>query len=377
MDQVNEKTSIIRPRLKLTHNPFRGNDNKILVGRFFPIADILQDDSESSVWNTLKMLDGTRTVEELIRDANGFLDRESVTELLAVLIKRGHIEEGDPSALKHVNPNELERYSRNMDYLSLVDPFTRNTPFFPQERLKASRVAILGLGGVGSTVALSLAASGIGDLRIADFDIVEYSNLTRQVLYDEDDVGRKKVDAAVEKLKKVNSRLEISGVELKVGSYQDITGMMEGSSLFVSAADQPHEKIEEWCNRAALETGIPWMTSSYQGALIHVSGFVPYVTPCFECDIHQRNEERETGENMFLNDKFPAIGPVSSIAAQILSLEAIRFLCDMPSSIIGRQVIMNTVKLDETKYREFGFWDSCPACSSGRSVQEARSRVVK
>jgi molybdopterin/thiamine biosynthesis adenylyltransferase len=89
-------------------------------------------------------------------------------------------------------------------------------------------VVVLGLGGTGSAVASSLVAAGVGTVHCVDFDVIEAGNLTRQLLYTEDDVGAPKIPVAVERLGRINSHTVVTGEETRVDSTESIAGLMRG-----------------------------------------------------------------------------------------------------------------------------------------------------
>lgn len=116
----------------------------------------------------------------------------------------------DPSTLPGLDAAEIRRYSRH-----LIMP---EVGMEGQQRLKAAKVLMIGAGGLGSPLGLYLAAAGVGTLGLVDFDVVDESNLQRQVLYGQSDVGRPKVEAALERLRGVNRHIELIGHETRLSS---------------------------------------------------------------------------------------------------------------------------------------------------------------
>src|SRR5215469_547819 len=112
------------------------------------------------------------------------------------------------SSLPELTPNEIARYSRH-----LIMP---EVGMDGQKRLKAARVLLIGAGGLGSPLGLYLAAAGVGTLGLVDFDVVDESNLHRQVLFGSGDVGRPKIAAAVERLHGVNPHIRLVPHELRL-----------------------------------------------------------------------------------------------------------------------------------------------------------------
>jgi molybdopterin-synthase adenylyltransferase len=171
-----------RPRTKRALHPFRLPDGRILVARdVFGLGRAIEDDAHGTVWNLLGLMDGSRDLAGLHRDLGG-PSKRAVRRAVADLEDQGILEEARPPGPPGLTAAELDRYSRNLDFFSLATLGSRRTPLEVQRRLKAARVTVLGVGAVGSTIAASLAAAGVGHLRLLDLDRVEASNLNRQLL---------------------------------------------------------------------------------------------------------------------------------------------------------------------------------------------------
>jgi hypothetical protein len=143
-------------------------------------------------------------------------------------------------------------------------------------------VVLVGLGGTGSAAALALAASGVGRLHCIDADTVELSNLNRQFLYTEDDLGKPKADAALARLRRLNSDIEISAERLRLASMDDCAAAVAGCDLLALCADEPDD-LRIWVNRACLAAGVPWVDGGYHGPLVTVGAYAPGTGPCWEC----------------------------------------------------------------------------------------------
>src|SRR5579871_6374449 len=132
--------------------------------------------------------------------------------------------------LATLNKDEILRYSRH-----LIMP---EVGMEGQQKLKAARVLCIGTGGLGSPLALYLAAAGVGTLGLVDFDVVDYTNLQRQIIHSTADVGRKKLDSAAEKLKAINPYLNVETFELRLSSanaldiFRDFDIIADGTDNF-------------------------------------------------------------------------------------------------------------------------------------------------
>ena len=149
-----------------------------------------------------------------------------------------------------------------------------------QQRLTKSRVVIIGCGALGTTIANNLVRSGVGFVRIVDRDIVELSNLQRQMLFDEDDIGSPKAIAATQKLEKINSDVIIEPVVEDV-NYKNIEDIIKTVDVVIDGTD--NMLIRFLINDACVKLTIPWV---YGGA-IETYGMTmnifPPKTPCFRC----------------------------------------------------------------------------------------------
>ncbi|OKH43234.1 hypothetical protein NIES2101_31085 [Calothrix sp. HK-06] len=360
------------PKVKLVHNPELLSENRIRVGSIqYGVGSEICDDQEGNIWRLLGLMDGTRSIDTIVREMQKFkpeLDTESVYQAIDVLIASGFIEDAGALPPTEFTLAELERYSRSANYFTWIDTQPRASQYEIQLRLKNARVTILGLGGIGSTVAMSLVASGVGSLHCVDFDQVEISNLNRQLLYTEDDIGLPKVDKALERLQRMNSHVIVTGQELQVQSSGDIMALMEMSDLFINCADQPTGQIDYWVNDAALSTHTPWLRSHYAGPMIVVGTYLPFHTPCYECFKHsdaQRHSIEDEGKKQLLLNTQPinaVVAPTANLAGHLAALEAIYFLADLKPQTLGRIFHQNLIIYDHSYYIESPFWTECPAC---------------
>ena len=163
-----------------------------------------------------------------------------------------------------------------------MDLIPRESSWEPQARLRDARVTILGVGGTGGIAALALAASGVGHLHCVDPDEVELSNLSRQILYSEDDIGQPKADSAVTRLRRLNADIEVTGQRLEATGIDDVLELARDCDVLLLGADRPPE-LRIWTNRACLAAKRPWVDAGYHGPLVQVAAFVPGDGPCWEC----------------------------------------------------------------------------------------------
>lgn len=204
--------------------------------------------------------------------------------MVDLLLRSGYLEDAAAPPPGDLSAAETERYSRNKAFFRWVDLVPRAHGWEAQVALKRARVLVLGLGGTGSHAAWALAAAGVGRIHCVDRDVVEVSNLTRQALFTEADIGRPKADVVVERLTAINSGVRVTGETRAVESRADVSALLAGFDALALCADEPRgqDSIRIWANRACLMAGVPWAVGGYRGPLVSV-GVLPPHGPCYEC----------------------------------------------------------------------------------------------
>ena len=273
------------PRVKPEHTPIRASGGRIRIGGAIQgiAAEIL--DPTGAIWTLLDCLDGSRSVRDVVAEVrlrHPDLTSDNVLQGLAQLIDAGHVEDAAAEEPGELTDREKVRYERSRQFYRWVDLTPRSTTWHAQIKLRNARVVIVGLGGTGGNAALALAASGVGNLHCVDCDTVELSNLNRQILYAEKDIGRRKVDAAADRLRELNSDIRITTEHKQIRGVDDILPLAGDHDVLVLCADSP-EDIRTWTNRACLATGTTWVDSGYHGPRASVGVYVPNRGPCYEC----------------------------------------------------------------------------------------------
>lgn len=176
----------------------------------------------------------------------------------------------------------MNGHDRSRQFYRWIDMSSRCTSWDLQLRLRSARAVVVGLGGTGGTAALALAASGVGQLHCVDYDVVELSNLNRQVMYDEDALGNPKVDVAVERLRRLHSDVHVTGQSMKVKDEGDLQRLVQDRDVLILCADNPGS-IRAWANNVCLATRTPWVDAGYHGPVVTAAAYVPGVGACYEC----------------------------------------------------------------------------------------------
>jgi molybdopterin/thiamine biosynthesis adenylyltransferase len=233
-----------RPRVKPEHGLEQTVDNRIRIGgAVYGIAAEVVDRT-GGVWTMLNAADGTRSPDEIVQHVLSVHPGErggAVYAALDQVADAGYLEDAAAPDPPLLTVREKERYERSRQFYRWVDLNPRDSSWDPQVRLKRARVVLVGLGGTGGAAALALAASGVGRLHCVDSDAVQLSNLNRQTMYAEADVGRPKVEVAMERLRRLNSDIDVTGECVNVRAESDLRPLVRNRDVFVLRADRPGE----------------------------------------------------------------------------------------------------------------------------------------
>jgi adenylyltransferase/sulfurtransferase len=225
-----------------------------------------------------------------------------------------------------------------------------------QEALKRAHIFIAGAGGLGSPVALYLAAAGVGTITIADMDVVDRSNLNRQILHTDRDIGRKKAESAEEKLRAVNPDIAIHAIDARIdeANAPQLIGRADG---IVDALDNYPARY--LLNGIALTKEIPLFHGAIRGFHGQATTIIPNETPCLRC-IVPRAPPAEV---------FPAIGAAAGVIGTIQATEVIKYLLKCGDLLTGRLLIWDGLagRAEEVLADRDPV---CPACSGDNGGEE-------
>ena len=241
--------------------------------------------------------------------------------------------------------DEIERYARHLVLAEVGGP--------GQQRLKAARVGLIGLGGVGAPAALYLAAAGVGTLRLIDDDTVALSNHQRQIAFDAADLGRPKVEAGAAVLTALNPHVRIEPVaERLTGVNAD--RLIEGCGVVIDGTDDFETRFA--VNAACVAGGIPLVS----GALGRWSGQVGVFTgrPCYRCLAPAAPPGVETCARVGV------IGALAGVVGSMTALEAIKLIVGAGAPLAGRLLIYDGLAGTARTVRIVADPD-CPVCAGG------------
>jgi molybdopterin/thiamine biosynthesis adenylyltransferase len=216
--------------------------------------------------------------------------------------------------------DEIERYARHLVLSEIGGP--------GQQRLKATRVAIVGLGGVGGPAALYLAAAGVGALRLIDDDAVALSNLQRQVLFTGDDLARPKVEAGAEALDRLNPHVAVDAHRERI-TEANAEALLADCDVVLDGTDDFAARFA--VNAACVAAGAPLVS----GALGRWSGQVGvfHGRPCYRCLVPETPPDAETCARVGV------VGALAGVVGAMAALEAIKLITGAGRPLTGRLLL--------------------------------------
>ncbi len=236
-----------------------------------------------------------------------------------------------------------------------------------QQKLRDSKVVIVGLGGLGSISALYLALAGVGYLRLVDQDTVELNNLHRQVLYTLDNLRYPKVETAAERLKHTNPDVEIEPIPRNVRE-SNIHDTVEDMDCIVDGLDNMRTRY--LLNRAGIRHEIPYVFGGAIGLEGNLSVFAPPETPCLECILPDVDDRYlPTCETRGV------LGATPGIVGTMQAMETIKLLAGIGDTLKGKLMICDFRDMSFTTIEIFTRPD-CPACQRGLEKTVEAERLV-
>ncbi|MDG4550258.1 MAG: molybdopterin-synthase adenylyltransferase MoeB [Candidatus Contendobacter sp.] len=240
---------------------------------------------------------------------------------------------------------ELLRYSRQI----LLPDFDIEG----QERLRQSGVLIVGLGGLGSAVAMYLAAAGIGSLTLVDFDRVDLSNLQRQIIHRTADIGRPKVESARDTLLALNPLVEIVAVP-KMLDDTELLEQARRADVVVDACDNLPTRLA--INAACVQAGVPLVS----GAAIRLEGQLLVWRPggtgaCYRCLYRDAEVTTETCAQTGV------LAPVVGVIGGLQAVEVVKVLTGLGETLDGRLLLLDAARM-EWRTLKVPRWPECPVC---------------
>jgi len=258
-----------------------------------------------------------------------------------------------------LSAKELDRYSRQV--------MLEEMGYEGQLKLKNAKVCVVGTGGLGNPITSRLAAMGVGTLRIVDRDVIELSNLHRQTMFDEDDVGKVKVEAAAKKLQKLNPDCKIEALAVSVNDYTALE-VVEGCDVVIDALDSVNARYA--LNKACVKNNIPFVTGAAVGVSGQVFTILPGKTACYYCMFPALDED--SMPTCSIEGVHPSI---LSIVGGLEVAEAVKVVLGKKPSLSDRILHIDIENIDFTTTRTFKA-DECPVCGSGKMEETVKEELI-
>ena len=262
------------------------------------------------------------------------------------------VKPGDVKSESTLSNDEILRYSRH-----LIMP---EVGMEGQQKLKAAKVLCIGAGGLGSPLALYLTAAGVGTLGMVDFDVVDYTNLQRQIIHTTADVGRKKLDSAADKLKAINPFVNLRAFDTKLSSANALELFREFDIVADGTDNFPTRYL---VNDACVLTGKPNVYGSIFRFEGQASVFATEEGPCYRC----LYPEPPPPGLVPSCAEGGVLGILPGLVGVIQATETIKLILGQGDSLIGRLLLVDALGM---KFRELKLRKNpdCPACGTHRTI---------
>jgi len=326
-----------------------------LQDAFIKISEIMGDDFKRRV------LEGDGTPRSLI---NIYINGKNAkfSDGLETILMDGddvYILPAVAGGSEELSKKDLDKFSRQV----MLEEIGYNG----QLKLKNSKVCVVGTGGLGNPITTRLAAMGIGTLRIADRDVIELSNLHRQTMFDEDDVGQVKVEVAAKKLKKLNSDCNIEALAVSVNDYNAIE-VIDGCDVVIDALDSVNARYA--LNNACVKLNIPFVTGAAVGVSGQVFTVLPKESACYFCMFPELDED--TMPTCSIEGVHPSI---LSIVGGIEVAEAVKIIIGKKPSLSEKILHIDLENLDFNNTRTFRA-EECPICGTGKLEVVTKEELI-
>lgn len=374
-----------RPKFKDVHAPYRvGKAIRIGGPVVGPGRQI--EDPDGSWWALITAMDGENSPQDVIASVRARypeLTESDVASGMEQLTALGHVEDAAATIPAGLTEDDLHRHSRGHQYFNWLDVQPRSSSWDYLRLLRQARVTIIGMGASGGAAALALVAEGVGSLHCIDDDVVDLSNLGRQVVFTEDDVGLRrhgwlggrkrprpkfKVDAAAARLRQLDSNTRVTTRRQRVTGEDDVVPLAASCDVLLMCADDPAD-IRVWCNRACARTGTPWVNVGYHGPSVEASSHVPGHGACWECLVAPRAPLKPTALATYPEDltarpvpHAPSAAAPAMIAAGLAAHHVLARITGIPAIQPGRHDVLSLVNVGHSRTDIARHQPGCQVC---------------
>jgi adenylyltransferase/sulfurtransferase len=266
---------------------------------------------------------------------------------------------GTGGEVSDLSEKELDRYSRQI--------MLQEIGYQGQLKLKQAKVCVVGVGGLGNPIVTRLAAMGVGKIRIVDRDVIELSNLHRQTMFNEDDVGQVKVETAAKKLRKLNQDIIIEDLPVSINDYTAFD-VVDGCDVVIDALDSVNARYS--LNKACIEKKIPFVTGAAVGVTGQSFTILPNETACYHCLFPALDED--SMPTCSIEGVHPSI---LSIIGGIEVSEAVKIITGKGPSLKDRLLHVNLENLI-FEFIKVSRVQECSVCGSGKKQDKPKEELI-
>jgi adenylyltransferase/sulfurtransferase len=266
---------------------------------------------------------------------------------------------GTGEGVADLSEKELDRYSRQV--------MLEEIGYQGQLKLKQAKVCVVGVGGLGNPIVTRLTAMGVGKIRIVDRDVIELSNLHRQTMFNEDDVGQVKVETAAKKLRKLNADIVIEELPISINDYTALEAV-DGCDVVVDALDSVNARYS--LNKACIEKKIPFVTGAAVGVTGQCFTILPNQSACYHCLFPALDED--SMPTCSIEGVHPSI---LSIVGGIEVSEAVKVIMGKEPSLKDKvlHVDLENLVFNFTKVSRV---QECSVCGTGRKQEKPKEELI-
>jgi molybdopterin/thiamine biosynthesis adenylyltransferase len=255
---------------------------------------------------------------------------------------------------KVLTPEQQERYSRH-----LLVPEVGSEG---QQKLLDAKVLLIGAGGLGSPAALYLAAAGVGTLGIVDDDVVDLTNLQRQVIHNTERIGEPKVESAKQTIEALNPDVEVIGYQTRL-DQDNVLDLIRDYDVIVDGADNfPTRYL---LNDAAVRERKPVVHASILGFDGQLTVFKPYEGPCYRC-LYPQPPPADLAPSCGANG---VLGVLPGVMGLLQANETIKLIIDQGEPLIGRLLLFEALSTQFTELKVRRDAEGCPTCGDGVDLE--------
>ncbi|MGE5704933.1 MAG: HesA/MoeB/ThiF family protein [Clostridia bacterium] len=367
----------MKPRFKGVYSYFEIKPGVIRLGDASHSFEL--EDENGCIHKMLQLMDGQHTVEQLHQLLlPGFPDLpvDDVMEAVQELNQLGFLYDQAAEEQIGLTPRQRERFKGNLNYFSIFSDLD-HAPGTYQAKLLQKKVTVLGMGAFGCSILFNLAGLGVKNVRIVDFDTVGLSNLNRQMLFNEADIGRPKIEVAKEFIGKFYSDMQLEAVSGEIRSTADVLRYAAGSDLVILAADQPLYVLPRWVNEGCVTLGIPYIMGGLTLRRGTFMTIIPEQTACLDCEMYALGEqhpdladflEKVMDHNFILPNM--ATSPTLQMTTGMIAAEAMKLMTGLDGvQSAGTRVEFDLVSF-EKKTTAIARQQQCPTCGQGNGLEQ-------